>query len=359
MSRKIKKVKKTPKHINIESRQENYIKKRFGKEVNFSEIIRKMIKLCITLLDKEIITDIEDETIDKLTANLYNIDMQEKMEKIKVLEYKEVFEDLSKWGRYYLADLSKFPKTLFTLIDFFLQLDYDENKYRPEYWNLVKKIASNSKMIDTIEVFRRPTDEYDLYLYITGENPNTFLWYIKEASCVLTGTQSHWEVVKIIPDIHPISNLKELKIYFKKGKSKEQSMKKLEEIFCNIKNKIIDDENFGIWLQLNTPYNFILDLNTLSYIKSNSEEQLIPFKESIEKIKNIAEDKNEITELILGFYEKIHLISDLSSSKNGKFKFKTLDDFVTDMILKTCDYLKIKCEFEKAPYDIINLKIVD
>jgi hypothetical protein len=85
---------------------------------------------------------------------------------------------------------------------------------------------------------------------------------------------------------------------------------------------------------------------------------LIPFKESIEKIKNIAKGKNETLELILGFYQKIHLISDLSSSKSGKFKFKTLDDFVTDIILKTCDYVKIKCEFEKAPYDILLLKII-
>ncbi|MHA1144542.1 MAG: hypothetical protein ACTSRW_07390, partial [Candidatus Helarchaeota archaeon] len=51
--------KKVTKNINIELSQEAYLKNKFGKDVNFSDLIRKILKLGITLLELSIINDFE------------------------------------------------------------------------------------------------------------------------------------------------------------------------------------------------------------------------------------------------------------------------------------------------------------
>ncbi len=340
--------KKVTKNINIEQVQEAKIRKYFGKDINFSFITRQLMKLGLTMLDRQILQDFSDKSIEKFIFQ-YLDRKSRRLERFKVAEYQDVFEQLVKLGRYYVFEVVNFPQILIEIAEFFREINFETIQKSPVYDEVLKNIAKRSGMIDSAELNKKD----NIFIQFTGHNPYTLLWYTKIVMCILSASEKHWEIINSIPEeLIPSENLNLIRLNLKIGTSMAKSLDLIREKFANIKIKIKDPDNSGIWNTLNQPVNFIIDKTSINFMGGNRDG--VPFQQYIDEINAIETNPIQQSFLILEMYRKIHLISHLSISKN-RLLFVPLHSLIIEMIENTFNYLKIDFSLEEQGSNVLLL----
>ncbi len=292
------------------------------------------------VLEQKIIPDFSEESLDLLKGEMFN-KYSRAMTKEKVLEYKEIFEELAKIARYYIPDVSTFPKILILMSDVFSELTYSNLVSKPKYREILTGIVEHSRMMSSVEL----STGDEIYFDLTGENPYSLLWYSKIAACMLSISKMHWEIIKTVPEeLHPMDRIKKIRLYLRRGESMKKSLEIVENTFAGLNLRLRDLDNRGIWELFNTPSQFLMDHSLLSYIAGSGEG--IPFKQTIDDINNIApENSYQRAHLILELYNKVHLISQLESRKN-RLSFRPAMAAIKEVLEKTLSYSKIAYSME-------------
>ncbi len=335
--------KKVTKNINIELSQEAYLKNKFGKDVNFSDLIRKILKLGITLLELSIINDFEESSISGLFSDLSEETIRTVVRKDKVLEYKEFFELLTQKSLYLIPKIESFPSVLMNIGDIFSNIGFTKIDKKTKL--RLSKIVKGNNIIDEVNV----TSEY---FEFSGSYPYSLIWYAKIVVVMLTRSKHKWEIRKMIPEeLTNVSDLRKIRIYMKKGTSREASLKTVDKFFNSLSIKLKDQNNEGIWTLLNNDLSFILDESALRHLKGNPGTS-IPFLNHIKEINSLKIQKREKALLLFNFYNKIHLVTSLFCS-DGVFTLTIREEGVKSMLLNTLAHLKIKYELETQGTNLI------
>ena len=342
--RKKKKEKKDRKNVYLKEKQIAYILKRCGENGNFSSYLSKIIDLYISLSDALIVQELTPETIEDLKNEILDEYNRKTYSEKKVMEYKEIYEDLTRYGRYIIPNLKKFGSTSLRVMEFFLKFDYDElNKNKID---ILEKLVKYNNILDEINI-----DYREKIVELKGNYPYSLIWYAKFFILMVSQFKNSWELVKTIPEeLIPAEHIRKVRIYFKRGESPEISKQKAIEFFDNTIIKLKDVDNHGLWNFLNNQSNSIMDNQYLSsYLKRTSEE-IVPFQGILEEIKS--ENSSQTVTLTLQFYEKIHLIANLNIIKN-KYIFSCSNEIVLKMLEDSLNYLEIPFKMEKKGINII------
>lgn len=340
-----RKRKKVTRNINLESQQESYLQKRFGKEASFSEIIRKSLKLVISMLEGKIITDLSDEKIEKFTES-YNEEMIRAASRSdRVMEYKDLFELLTYNARYLMPDIESFPIVLLNILDFFADLAF--TKMTKTSRDRLYKIARNTNIIEDIDLIYDEVKKVGSTEYM-GSYPYSLIWYVKIVTILLSHSKSKWGLVKTVPEhVEKLGDLRRIRFHLERNVPREEALKRLNNYFNNIRIKLLDQNNSGIWDILNNRYYAIVDQECLKYFQG-VEAQEIPFRDSIDEINQLPVDGVERGLLVVRLYEKRHLISNVVYKEN-EVVLLPRDPCVVFMLNDTCDYLNLS-------YEMRNLK---
>lgn len=337
------KLKKVQKNVNLEQNQIKYLEKHFGQDLNFSIISRKIFKLAIALHEHGIIKDFEDDSIEELRAEIAEEYVRRNITGQKAMEYKEIFEDLTENAKSMLPNFKAAPSIIVPLSEFFSRYKYKEMDEKT-YFNL-KKIITMNNIVDNIEL--NPKDKF---VELRGKYPHSLLWYAKMFATMVSYFNSHWELERIVPKgLHPVEDLRVIRLYFKDGESQEKAIQKLHEIFCDSRFKIEDTDNRGIWRQLNDRYHVILDRDWVNSLLGK-EEKIIPYADMLEEFRTDTPFEN--ARLLLKFYEKVHLISDLVVSES-KLMFMTIANFVHEMISDSLVHLEVSFNWTESGSKIV------
>lgn len=337
-----KRKRKVQKNINFESDQIIYLTRTFGTDINISELFRQIVKLVITLLDNKIISGITDQDIKGLKSAILDEKMRSVTQRDKISEYKDIFEELVRIGRYINLEPSKLPSVLLNIANYYPLYDSKDFIKNPKYEQMLQKIALSSNMIDSVKL-----NKIDSSLEFTGSYPFSLLWYVKTVATLLATSKKYkWEIKKCYPeDLSNISNLRNLYLQFKPGESNNRSLRVVYDVFCNLETRIKDQDNYGIWFLLKNSNNMVIDQNLFNLLLKG--EGGIPFQQYIEEIQQKGRSKLETTKLVLKFYRKINLIFDLSAS-NNRFKCSPIAAIISEVICKTLDYLEISYTLQNS-----------
>ncbi len=337
MSRRKKKI---TKNINIEYSQELKLKRIFGNDINFSEIFRQLARLGITLLHHRIIRDLSDESIETLRNDIIEEQVRGTSAK-KVREYPEIFEELAKLGRYFVPDISRFPKILLNFGNAFSELNFEAMLKDPTIVERVKKFPIYSQMVDSVELNLKG----DIFFQFTGNSPFTLLWYAKIVALALTGSPNHWEITSTFPeDLSKIDTLNLIRLNLKPGKSMGQSLDKVREIFSNIILMIKDTDSRELWNAMNDPLNLILDHIALDYLL-NDDAKGIPFQHYLDELRMLEKDQIKCGLFLLEFYRKLNLVTHISLS-GKRVILRLLHPAIFEMLKVSWAYLEIKYKVE-------------
>jgi len=331
-----RKVKKTAKNVYLKEKHIKHIMEKCGGARKFSSYLSKIIDLYRVLLEEKIINELTDESINNFKKDILDEYTRKALSKMKVLEYKEVFEELVKYSSHFIPKIDAFPNILIHWGDLFSEVNLESiTKNPPETEEILRKIPQASNMVTSCEM-----NSKELYVQFTGDMPFTLLWYTKIMASILSISNYHWEIIKTIPeDLSNKETIKKIRIYLKKGESIQKSLQKMYEIFSNIEIRIKDKDKSSIWEMLNNPFHFIIDGEFLKYISGNKEE--IPYKLYIDEINKVKNKSNiERVALVLGFYSKINLIFQLRVQDNVAI-FIPAHPIMTEIIEDTFSYLKI------------------
>ncbi|MHA1894342.1 MAG: hypothetical protein ACTSX4_07580, partial [Candidatus Helarchaeota archaeon] len=171
-SRKKKREKKTRKNVYIKENQIAYILEKCGGDGNFSPFLSNIIDLYISLSDAMILQELNEENIEKLKQEILDENSRKSMAERKVMEYKEIFEELTKFGRFLTPNLKNIGSTSLRLVEFFLQFDYnklDENKIL-----VLEKLVKFNNIIEDLKI-----DYGNKIVEFSGNYPYSLLWYVK------------------------------------------------------------------------------------------------------------------------------------------------------------------------------------
>lgn len=340
-----KRLKKVPRNVNIEDRQWRRLKK-LGLTENFSHNIRKLIELGLMMLDFRIIKDLSDDAIAKIRKEFADEPTRAAVQELKITEYREIFEELAKSNRYEIPEMAKLPNILFRINS--ILFDYSFKKYKddPKFHSMLQKIAKYSRMIKDIKTFYENPDDKFPILEIIGDFPYTLLHYVKELLLVLSRSENHWKVIKTIPDeFYPMENMRKIRLYFDTSDSIDEPLEIIEQLFCNLALKLKDEENKGIWDDLNTPHHYILDQECLNFLKYGKGET--PFENMMTEIEKIGETDLEKCIFLLNFYKKVHLISDVEILQN-LIRFRHIDPYIIEILRNTLNQWGIEYEMKKS-----------
>ena len=352
MSKKGRPKKERPKitrNVSLESKQLNFLLKKSGGDGKLSEHLRLVIDLYRMMTRLGIIKDLTKENIEKLTDELKDGISRELERDAKVMEYKEIFEEMCKTCRYLLLDIKTFPNTLKTAIGMFGDISFT-NQLTPE---IVQRIKNKIKLTNIVTDFDIISNDSAPNFTLKGEFPYSLYWYAKLTAMLLTISKHHWKIYKVEPEIMN-ERMREITCYFKRGESLADANFGYNEIFNRLDKRVVDPlNNEGVWNLLNNNSNVILDRNVIQYVKGNGD--VVPYKQYIDLLRT--NDPIETANLIMNFYTKINLISNLLVQANT-MSFVIFDEFVIDMITNTLKYLDLETKFTEDG-GIVILQILD
>lgn len=347
--------KKSQKNVNLEREQIKYLERNFladtskdGIDHNFSTISRQIYRLAISLHQHKIVKDFSETEIESLLSTVLDEPMRAVLATQKVMEYKDIFEEVAKLERYFIPHPSKLPTTISKTGDIFTLYDAKDFKTNPTYSRMLKKVPPMSGMIEALDV-----DVAEKWIEFRGSYPYSLLWYAKIASTLLaTSKKNSWEIIHHDPaDLSVVENLRSLRIFYTEGESMQNSIKVIQDVFGDLGLRLRDPSNQGIWTLLNNHHTILVDQ---SYFWSLLEgDGGIPLQEQVEEIVGKEYGKLETTTLIFRLYEKAHLISGLLISKQNRFVCRPFHPSLTDGVCAALDFAGIRYDRKETTPNLI------
>lgn len=333
--------KKIAKNVYLKESQVKYLMKKCDGEGNFSPFLSKVIDLYIGLSESRILKNLDQESIDRLIAEINEDYVRKTYIKNKVLEYPEIFEQMARNSRYFIPNVDSLVELFIPIMEHFQFLEYD--KMRGEDFDGLKKIIKQNNLFDEFDLITKPDQAL---MTLKGKNPYSLFWYAKILCLAVCHLKSHFKVTKFETN----ENKSVVRITFKKAPSKEDALSAVREHFSNPLIMINDSEdNMGVWNFLNNNLNIIMDreylMDYINSIREGAPTRIVPFNDIIDLIKT--QDNWQNAKLVFNFYEKLSYVSNLSFEKTRISFSTTLPDFIFHMLTKTFDYLSIPYKIER------------
>lgn len=329
-------------NVTIRKRQLDYIKTKIGSDGNFSEALRKIIDLYIAIMDGNIIQELTDESIRELTQSKMTDEFsRKKMLPTKVQEYPDIFEQLAKYGRYFIPDVQSLIDLFKPVMEYYNFLDYD--KLKPADYERYKLIAKQSNMFEGMGIKYNPDS---VELEISAKNPYTLRWYAKVLCLAVGQFRNHFTLQKLETNM----NKTLIRLKFIKGTSVTEVLNAVYRNFASAQIMVTDSEsNQGIWTLLNSPFQSIIDIDYLNaYMEfrlSNQKFDLVPYAAIIEQL--TTPDKKQTIENVFRLYEMLHLITQVVVKELMVSCTTLIEDLVLIMLEKTFEHLAISYKQEK------------